>query len=283
MQSNNINWKKSEPLPILFAHIGWADRYDGTEPIQGNFSYIRDNPDETSEAYAFHRDTDRLYRCGVGQGDLSDKRLHIVFVARDPKDCQLKVVGLYPSAQIEMEKLWAVATCRHPILIHSVLRPMLEHWPVGRGIRRWAWRGGVNGTEHGKLHKAFKALMIKLPSILGKTPTKKRSPSDEELNGFEGKMKRRFIVHRTRENRLRLAKIRESLHRNHGKLVCEVPRCGFDFSKRYGDIGVGYERWPHLFGQTFLIHKWSLANMAYAVVGSAGRLTKYTPSGVWPS
>ena len=40
------------------------------------------------------------------------------------------------------------------------------------------------------------------------------------------------------------------------------------------------ERWPHLFGQSFLIHKWCLANMAYTAVGSAGRLSKYTPSGV---
>ena len=40
----------------------------------------------------------------------------------------------------------------------------------------------------------------------------------------------------------------------------------------------GGQRWPHLFGQTFLIHKWSLVNMAYAVMGSPGELPKYTPS-----
>ncbi len=33
MQSNVINRMKTEPLPILFSYVGWADRYDGTEPM----------------------------------------------------------------------------------------------------------------------------------------------------------------------------------------------------------------------------------------------------------
>lgn len=32
-----------ESLPILFAYIGWAERYDGTEPIEGDFAYFKKN------------------------------------------------------------------------------------------------------------------------------------------------------------------------------------------------------------------------------------------------
>lgn len=42
-------------------------------------------------------------------------------------------------------------------------------------------------------------------------------------------------------------------------------------------------RGPHVSGQTFLLHKWSRANMTYAAAGSAGRLLQYPSSGVWPS
>lgn len=246
MQSNVINRMKTEPLPILFSYVGWADRYDGTEPIAGNFSYVKEHPKKASEAYAFLRDSDGLYRCGVGRGELSDKRLHVVFVARDTKDNRIRIVGLYPSARIEMEDYWAVATCRRPILIPSNRRPNLKHWPVGQGLRRWAWRGGENGSEHGALLKSFKTLLRKLPLILRKTTRRKGAVPDEEFEGFEGTLKRRYVAHRSRENQLRLAKIREALRENNGKLHCEVPKCGFDFGKRYGRIGIGYAQVHHL-------------------------------------
>ena len=37
-----------------------------------------------------------------------------------------------------------------------------------------------------------------------------------------------------------------SLHETIGKLICEVPKCGFDFAKRYGRIGIGYVQVHHL-------------------------------------
>jgi hypothetical protein len=57
------------------------------------------------------------------------------------------------------------------------------------------------------------------------------------------------------------------------------------FTEQWDSIPIKYreQSWPHLFRQTFLSHKWSLTTMAYAAVGNAGRLSKYTPSGVWPS
>lgn len=67
---------------------------------------------------------------------------------------------------------------------------------------------------------------------------------DEEHEGFEGEQKKRFILHRTRERKLRKQKIRETLRLN-GKLVCEVQNCGFDFAERYGKLGKGYAQVHH--------------------------------------
>jgi hypothetical protein len=71
-------------------------------------------------------------------------------------------------------------------------------------------------------------------------------PIDLEVASFkEGEMRRAFRVHRHRELRARKEKIRSVL-RTKGKLVCEVPKCGFDFQRRYGDLGAGYAQVHHL-------------------------------------
>lgn len=67
----------------------------------------------------------------------------------------------------------------------------------------------------------------------------------EELVGMEGEVLRRLVVHRKRERELRERKIGDALLRN-GRLVCEVPGCGFDFARVYGEIGAGYAQVHHL-------------------------------------
>jgi hypothetical protein len=71
------------------------------------------------------------------------------------------------------------------------------------------------------------------------------SAADAELSFFEGKQRPRFILHRRREGELRRKKIEQVLEAN-GKLVCEVPKCGFDFKERYGPVGQGYAQVHHL-------------------------------------
>jgi 5-methylcytosine-specific restriction enzyme A len=68
---------------------------------------------------------------------------------------------------------------------------------------------------------------------------------DAESAGFEGALRRKFVIHRRREGAMRRAKIAEGISR-HGKLVCEVPKCAFDFEKRYGKLGHGYAQVHHL-------------------------------------
>ena len=68
--------------------------------------------------------------------------------------------------------------------------------------------------------------------------------ADAELSFFEGKSRWKFVLHRRREAELRRSKIAEATAA--GKLVCEVPNCGFDFEQCYGPIGTGYVQVHHL-------------------------------------
>jgi hypothetical protein len=83
--------------------------------------------------------------------------------------------------------------------------------------------------------------------VRGEKPTVPPSDSpDLAASWFEGKRRQAFVYHRHREAQLRRAKIQECLDRNGGRLVCEVPNCGFDFSQRYGALGKGYAQVHHL-------------------------------------
>jgi 5-methylcytosine-specific restriction enzyme A len=65
------------------------------------------------------------------------------------------------------------------------------------------------------------------------------------MSYFEGAQRPKYVLHRRREGELRRAKITEAMAKK-GKLVCEVPNCGFDFKERYGTLGEGYAQVHHL-------------------------------------
>jgi hypothetical protein len=67
----------------------------------------------------------------------------------------------------------------------------------------------------------------------------------EEVAATEGEQSERLIRHRKREVWKRQEKIRAVLAAT-GCLVCEVPRCGFDFSEVYGPLGHEYAQVHHL-------------------------------------
>lgn len=67
------------------------------------------------------------------------------------------------------------------------------------------------------------------------------------LSASEGECVRRLTVHRSRERSLRDAKITQAIENSrHGRLLCEVPRCGFDFEDVYGASGRGAAEVHHL-------------------------------------
>jgi predicted HNH restriction endonuclease len=71
-------------------------------------------------------------------------------------------------------------------------------------------------------------------------------PEADQLGFIEGERLAWFTSHRRREYKLREAKIKEALKSNSGRLLCEVPGCGFDFVERYGVLGEGFAHVHHL-------------------------------------
>lgn len=64
------------------------------------------------------------------------------------------------------------------------------------------------------------------------------------MEAAEGAAKAVMRTHRKREAKLRAEKIRQAMA-NGVSLPCEVPGCGFDFKKRYGDLGFAYAEVHH--------------------------------------
>lgn len=228
-------------LPILFVNIGWATHYNGTETIAGNHKYIRENPGgKTGESKAFVR-SHNIFSCGVGYGSAPPKA-HIVFVARDRGDRQLKAVGVYASATISTDPNtgWAVSKSRFARRFPVERRPIINGW-VGQGMRRWALKNGKE--EHKRLLQFFKWLTKKLasPAFL---PSTSINPAEDE-DGYEGQVKKLLVKHRRRESRKRKQKIADAIRRNNGRLICEVPNCGFDFHAKYGELGAGFAEVHH--------------------------------------
>lgn len=77
-------------------------------------------------------------------------------------------------------------------------------------------------------------------------PTISSVQDDPEMAGFEGEQRRRYILHRRREASVRAKKIQAALIDQRGKLRCEVPRCGFDFREKYGELGKEFAHVHHL-------------------------------------
>jgi hypothetical protein len=132
-------------LPILFAYIGWAKLYDGTELIAGNFDGLLPNSKTKNwESNAFRRGSDQYYYCGIGKGDVSAVSAHIAFVARDTSNQLMKLVGIYAAATLYEENGYGWARTKHARLVPELRRPQVPGWPGAQGVRRWASRGGAS-------------------------------------------------------------------------------------------------------------------------------------------
>lgn len=241
MPSAEFKKALSTELSVLFVNIGWATHYDGTETIIGNHKYIRDNSgSRPSESRAFFRSRG-FFKCGISYGRVPS-RLRVMFVARDHRDKQLKAVGMYACASSETdENGWVVAKSGLAERFPVESRPPVDGWPDGQGMRRWALKNGK--PVHSELLKLYKQLTKKL--IVGGTlPAGSISPAEDD-EGFEGEVKKRLVRHRRRERKKRFEKIALALRKNNGRLICEVPNCGFDFHAKYGELGAGFAEVHH--------------------------------------
>lgn len=233
--------EKKHGRAVVFVLIGWAQRYDGTEAIIGNHRYLQDHPEDNSESQAFIQRDDGYYYCGVGQGELHEHLLDVVFVARHEETKLYRVVGTYDRAEPIEGGEWKRVRSKSAHLFPVGKRPIVDAWPTGQGVRRWAHRIAAKGRKHESLYDLY-----------GKLRAPRVSSSDEadlldpELSAFEGRQRRLFILHRSREAKLRAAKIRSAIEKGRGKLECEVPGCGFDFFHIYGEIGHRFAVVHHL-------------------------------------
>jgi predicted HNH restriction endonuclease len=227
--------------PVLFVLIGWARRYDGTEPVVGAHKYLDVHARDSEEAEAFVRQDDGLFYCGAGKGRIHEEALDTVFVARHPTARSYEVVAVYREAESyvrpnQWSEKWCTVKTTDAVLFRVGQRPTCAHWPAGQGMRRWARRLHSKGASHQELLVTYRAAL----NYSAKSSTHATDSTDIELNAFEGELRQLFIAHRKREAKLRAAKIRQALSKNAGHLRCEVPGCGFDFLDKYGETGRNY-------------------------------------------
>lgn len=233
----------SQVRPVLFVNIGWAARYDGTEAVVGGHGYLNHGPHKPGETFAF---TPRrgFFRCGIGPGVIDSKAIHVVFVAREPGTNAMRLVGVYANAEPIQEpapkgNAWVTARTKEAWLLSPVHRPLVLYWPGRMGMRRWARKH--DGEGHLTLLAAFLTLTGQSRLLTTDPWTDSVDEGSEFLEGAEYK---KYVKHRTREKRLRKAKI-ESVLKRTGALTCEVPGCGFDFAERFGVLGQEYAHVHH--------------------------------------
>ena len=102
-------------------------------------------------------------------------------------------------------------------------------------FRYWLW------VMQEPLRKAIADLNWFDEEMLGADPSEVR-----EFAALEGDLRASLVSHRKRERSLRAAKIADAARNNpRGRLICEVPGCGFDFAATYGEIGVGFAEVHH--------------------------------------
>lgn len=80
----------------------------------------------------------------------------------------------------------------------------------------------------------------------GVDPITEVEQDDPEYAAYEGEQRRLYVVHRRRESALRKKKLQAAMIEGKGSIICQVPRCGFDFKKRYGSLGEGFAHVHHL-------------------------------------
>ena len=188
-----------------------------------------------------------MFECGIGQGRTGHERAHVILVARPPHEPQSKrIVGVYAGAILELDKTWTRARTRYAALFPADRRPIVREWSGRQGMRRWAKRDW--GKTYPALLKQFASLRRLISKLTQPSNTDILSLDQTyaDLEGTEGRLRKYFVQSRKREAKLRRAKIREVLRLNDGRLICEVPGCGFDFQQTYGEVGVGYGHVHHL-------------------------------------
>jgi predicted HNH restriction endonuclease len=148
---------------------------------------------------------------GSGNDWKTGNRLYGSFAARIRRELDLKYEGL---------AIWTIG-----------------YWPVPAD----EYLGEFSFRMRPNFAKALERVGLVEGARRGPTPQK------EAGENLEGERAQAMRTHLKREAGLREAKIAEASRNSpDGRLLCEVPGCGFDFEARYGKPGKGYIQVHHL-------------------------------------
>lgn len=153
-----------------------------------------------------------------------------------------------PWLEIEFEVLSETPLISWEDLHRPPLRPSASRIRTGSVLGTWSIRASgviLPAALTDRLERLLKPFAGSEHAKV-KHPRASDAEHADELFGLEGALRRRMVVHRKREQRLRAAKIAQAIAQNKGCLVCEVPGCEFDFSRVYGALGAGYAQVHHL-------------------------------------
>lgn len=128
-------------------------------------------------------------------------------------------------------------------MIDPAVKPPLDPSQFSGVMAEGHWRPQSSGT---RIQPHVAKELERLWSAHVGSPKAAKKFEHVEADYVEGKQSRIYTVHRKRERDLRDAKFALAKACNGGRVVCEVPGCGFDFHRVYGAVGIDYAQVHHL-------------------------------------
>ncbi len=128
-------------------------------------------------------------------------------------------------------------------LVDPVSQPILSVRTLKRLLPRGNWEPMASGQ------RLSDEAAAKLPQLWQRFRGARRpvlAAALEDMAAFEGRLRRAYVAHRRREDKLRQAKLLAFRQAHGGRLFCEIPGCFFEFGRRYGDIASEYAQVHHL-------------------------------------
>lgn len=250
-------------MPLLFCNVGWMKRYDGidNDSIERGGKYNEQSvghevcnfSDCSGTLYGYVQPTGntKLEKLGASKSDASVDGVTVVWTA-GPESGGTVVVGWYKDATVfrEVQKLPkptphqkknGVLTYRIKAqTANAFLLPVLQRELI---IPR-AVKGGIGQSNVWFADQPESAGLVKRVLELiqaGGSPT--LPDVDYTMSVLEGNPRLVAHLRRERSSSLVKAKITATL-RSTGKLCCEA--CGFDFKKKYGELGSCFCEVHHL-------------------------------------
>ncbi len=128
-------------------------------------------------------------------------------------------------------------------LVDPTILPILSIRQLKRRLPNVNWASRASGY---RLPPKAAAKLLQLWSEFRCGSSLVVAAADDVLAAFKGQRRQAFVTHRRRENALRREKLMAFRSEHDDRLLCEVPGCGFDFGRQYGEVANEYAQVHHL-------------------------------------